>query len=58
MQRSYRLRDKFDYSNIGYGVLDHAIRDVSGVTYAEYMRREIFQPLGMKSAFVEVYFSF
>ncbi len=27
----------FDYSNIGYGVLDHLIRDVSGVTYTEYM---------------------
>jgi CubicO group peptidase (beta-lactamase class C family) len=42
----------FDYSNIGYGVLDHVIRDVSGVTYTEYMRREIFQPLGMKNTFV------
>jgi CubicO group peptidase (beta-lactamase class C family) len=42
----------FDYSNIGYGVLDHLIRDVSGVTYTEYMRREIFQPLGMNDTFV------
>ena len=42
----------FDYSNLGYGVLDHIIRDVSGVTYTEYMRREIFQPLGMKDTFV------
>ena len=42
----------FDYSNIGYGVLDHLIRDVSGVTYTEYMRSEIFQPLGMNDTFV------
>jgi hypothetical protein len=28
------------------------IRDVSGVSYTEYMRREIFQPLGMKNTFV------
>jgi CubicO group peptidase (beta-lactamase class C family) len=42
----------FDYSNIGYGVLDHLISDVSGVTYAEYMNREVFDPLGMKNTFV------
>ena len=42
----------FDYSNIGYGVLDHVISDVSGITYTEYMLREIFQPLGMKNTFV------
>lgn len=42
----------FDYSNLGYGVLDRVIRDVSGVSYAEFMRREIFQPMGMKNTFV------
>ena len=42
----------FDYSNIGYGVLDHVIRDVSGISYKEYMRSNIFEPLGMKNTFV------
>lgn len=42
----------FDYSNIGYGVLDHVIRDVSGMKYAEFMHREVFEPLGMKNTFV------
>ncbi|HZY81516.1 MAG TPA: serine hydrolase domain-containing protein [Cyclobacteriaceae bacterium] len=42
----------FDYSNLGYGVLDRVIRDVSGKSYAEYMKEEIFGPLGMKSAFI------
>jgi len=42
----------FDYSNLGYGVLDRVIRDVSGVSYTEYMRREIFQPMGLKNTFV------
>jgi CubicO group peptidase (beta-lactamase class C family) len=42
----------FDYSNIGYGVLDHVISGVSGATYANYMKREVFQPLGMKNTFV------
>lgn len=42
----------FDYSNLGYGVLDHVISNVSGVTYTEYMNREIFKPLGLKNTFV------
>lgn len=42
----------FDYSNLGYGVLDHVIRDVSGKTFTEYMRTELFQPLGLKNTFV------
>jgi CubicO group peptidase (beta-lactamase class C family) len=43
---------EFDYSNLGYGVLDHVIRDVSGRSYAEYMKQEVFEPLGMKNTFV------
>ncbi|MGC3945583.1 MAG: serine hydrolase domain-containing protein [Chryseolinea sp.] len=43
---------QFDYSNLGYGVLDRVIRDVSGISYAEFMHREIFQPLGLKNTFV------
>jgi CubicO group peptidase (beta-lactamase class C family) len=40
------------YSNLGYGILEHIIARVSGMTYEEYMRREIFEPLELASASV------
>jgi CubicO group peptidase (beta-lactamase class C family) len=38
---------RFQYSNLGYGVLDHIIARVSGLSFTEYLRREVFLPLGM-----------
>ena len=35
------------YSNLGYGVLEYAIERVSGKSYSEFMRTELFAPLGM-----------
>ena len=40
------------YSNLGYGILDHIIGRVSGLTYEEFMRREIFAPLRLESTSV------
>jgi CubicO group peptidase (beta-lactamase class C family) len=40
----------FEYSNLGYGVLDHVIERVSGGSYGEFMRTEVFEPLGMGSS--------
>lgn len=37
----------YEYSNLGYGILDHAIARASGLSYADYMRTQVFQPLGM-----------
>lgn len=39
--------ERFTYSNIGYGVLDTIIERVSGASYADYMRSQVFIPLGM-----------
>lgn len=39
--------EHFEYSNIGYRALDVAISNVSGTPYGEFLRREIFAPLGM-----------
>ncbi len=44
----------YQYSNFGYGVLDRIISDVSGRSYADYMRTEVFEPLGMKDTSVHV----
>lgn len=40
------------YSNFGYGLLDYVIERVSGKSYADFMREEIFEPLGMTNSFV------
>lgn len=35
------------YSNAGYNILGHIIKEVSGMDYAEYVHEHIFKPLGM-----------
>lgn len=39
--------ERYQYSNLGYGVLDYVIARVSGKTYADFMREEVFLPLGL-----------
>ncbi|MEO1241957.1 MAG: serine hydrolase domain-containing protein [Pseudomonadota bacterium] len=38
------------YSNIGYAVLERIIEQVSGKSYGEFLREELFEPLDMESA--------
>ncbi|MGI6429168.1 MAG: serine hydrolase domain-containing protein [Syntrophomonadaceae bacterium] len=40
----------FSYSNTGYNLLELLIEEVTGLDFSEYMRREVFLPLGMKGA--------
>ena len=40
---------RHEYSNYGYILLGRVIEEVSGLTYEEYVRRNIFQPAGMRS---------
>ena len=44
--------EAFDYSNIGYGVLEQIIEAVSGREYEEFLEQEIFKPFGMARAFI------
>ena len=39
--------EKFEYSNLGYGVLDHAISRASAKSYAAFMSEQVFVPLGL-----------
>ncbi|MBL0735371.1 serine hydrolase [Flavobacterium sp. GN10] len=43
---------KWEYSNTGYALLASIIEKASGLTYADYLKTVIFQPLKMKNTFV------
>ncbi len=40
----------FRYANLGYGVLGHVVASVSERDFADYVRDEVFIPLGMNDA--------
>jgi CubicO group peptidase (beta-lactamase class C family) len=46
--------DHFDYSNLGYGILDEVIAHVSGKTYGTFLQDEVFRPLGMTNCALEM----
>ena len=41
------------YANVNFVVCALIIENVSGMKYAEYMKKEVFEPLGMMSAIVD-----
>ncbi|MEA3392810.1 MAG: serine hydrolase domain-containing protein [Candidatus Marinimicrobia bacterium] len=47
--------DKYEYSNTGYVLLASIIERVSGQTFAEYLKEQIFDPTGMKNTCVYKY---
>jgi len=49
-----RPGERSNYSNLGYGVLDYIIERVANQSYAEFMRREVFQPLGLTRMSVDI----
>jgi CubicO group peptidase (beta-lactamase class C family) len=42
---------KYKYSNTGYAMLSIIIENVSGMTYPKFMRKNIFEPLGMRNTY-------
>jgi len=45
--------DQYQYNNSGYFLLGAIIEKVSGMTYGEYVAKNLFKPAGMKSSFVD-----
>jgi N-acyl-D-amino-acid deacylase len=43
----FRPGEQFEYSNTGYALLEEILTRVSGASYPDFMRAEIFDPLGM-----------
>ena len=46
--------ERFQYSNLGYGLLDEVIARASGKSFPDYMRQEVFLKLGMNRSAVGV----
>jgi CubicO group peptidase (beta-lactamase class C family) len=46
--------ERYHYSNLGYGVLEHSIERVSGKSYPLFMRSEVFLPLSMTRSSVHI----
>lgn len=42
--------EKFLYNNSGYFILGHIIEEVSGMSYADYIRKNFFEPLEMTAS--------
>ncbi len=43
---------EFSYSNLGYGLLGELIARISGQTYVDFMKNEIFLPMGLDETYV------
>lgn len=41
------------YANINFAIPALTIENISGMPYAEYMKKEVFEPLGMKNAVID-----
>lgn len=46
--------ERYQYSNLGYGLLDYVISRQSGRSYPDFMREQLFLPLGMTRSSVDV----
>ena len=46
--------ERYQYSNLGYGLLGYVISRVSGRSYADFMCEELFAPLGMEQTSVHI----
>ncbi|HEX9109777.1 MAG TPA: serine hydrolase domain-containing protein [Longimicrobiales bacterium] len=42
----------FEYSNLGFGIIDYIIERMSGEPYERYMQEHVFDPLGLSHTFV------
>ena len=48
----FKPNTKFEYSNTGYALLASIIEQASGLSYADFLSKNIFEPLQMTNSFV------
>jgi CubicO group peptidase (beta-lactamase class C family) len=46
--------ERFQYSNLGYGLIDYVIARQSNRSFVDYMREEVFLPLGLTRMSVDI----
>ena len=46
--------EMYQYANFGFSIVDHIISKVSGREYADFMKQEVFLPLGMTHTSINV----
>ena len=51
---AFRPGTEYAYSNANYNLLGAVIEQVSGISFAEYMEKEILTPLGLENTYVQV----
>jgi len=44
----------YQYANFGFALVDHIISNVSGIPFREFMKTEVFLPLGMTHTSIDV----
>ena len=44
----------YEYSNLGFGIIDHIIERASGQRYADFMRNQVFLPLGLTHTSIDI----
>lgn len=50
---NFKPKEEFLYSNTGYILLAKIIENISQLKFDQWMKQNIFQPLGMKNSYVE-----
>lgn len=48
---AYPLRSDFIYQNVMYGLAGEVVARASGMSYGEFLRRRVFNPLGMTESY-------
>lgn len=46
--------ERYMYSNLGFGILDYLIERVADMPFADFMRNEVFLPLGMFHSAIDI----
>jgi len=46
----YPVGDRYRYSNLGYDLAGFILQERTGVSYAEWLRKKLFEPLGMRDS--------
>eukprot|EP01080_Neovahlkampfia_damariscottae_P004950 gene4950-8546_t len=52
----FKTGESWEYTNSGYTLLEYVIEKVSRMSFSDFMKKRIFEPLGMKNTFVQTSF--